>query len=61
MSALIEAIVAAQEAHPTWPHGKLIMHAYKIERGELNVNPGYATDDQLLVGLKALVPDDDEG
>ena len=57
---MVPALLAAHEAHPNVPIGKLMEKAASISRAELNVRAGSVSNDELLFGLKALVPEWDE-
>lgn len=55
---MIAALTDALDYHPNTPLGKLISNAVNISRGQLQSNPAFATDAEILNGLKALKPDD---
>lgn len=56
----LRQVALSWDAHPEWGLGRLIVAAASIQRGELRKNPREVNDRDLLVGLRALVPDEDE-
>ena len=46
--------------HPDWGIGRLISSAASISRGELRRNPRDIPDREIMSGLRALIPDEDE-
>lgn len=57
-TAIVKALGEAVKHHPNTPVGKLIGNAVNISRGQMQSNPAFATDAEVLEGLKALVPSD---
>jgi len=57
---IVNQLRASWEAHPDWTLGRLLQGAASIARGELKVNPAHVRDMELMNGLKALIPDDEE-
>lgn len=57
---MLRQVALAWDEHPEWNLGRLIVSAASIQRGELRKNPREVNDRDLAVGLRALIPDDDE-
>lgn len=58
---LIEDLLAAHESNPKFNVGQLIENAAKIATATLTANPGAVSDEELAWGLRALVPDPEDG
>lgn len=57
-AAIVKALAEAIKHNPNTPVGKLIGNAVNISRGQLQSNPAFAGDAEVLEGLKALIPSD---
>lgn len=57
---VLNQVALSWDHHPEWGLGRLIVSAASIQRGELRKNPREVDDRDLLVGLRALIPDEDE-
>lgn len=55
---ILAEVEVAWGYHPDWTLGKLLQSAASIARGQIRLNPGVVTDEELSHGLRALVPDD---
>ena len=53
---LLSQIEETWAHHPNIGIGELLSKAASITRGELRLNPAYVSDDEILSGLKALIP-----
>lgn len=58
MNLMLDAVREAWVHHQDWPLGKLLQSAASVSRGQLRMNPGTLTDEEILSGLKALIPDE---
>lgn len=56
---MIAQITETWAYHPKWKIGRLLSSAASISRAELRINPLHVSDDEILAGLKALIPDVD--
>lgn len=56
--ALLQEVENAWDYHPDWTLGKLLQSAASIARGQVRLNPAVVSDEELVVGLRALVPDE---
>ena len=54
----LDAVREAWAHHQNWSLGRLLGSAASIQRGQLRVSPVGLTDEELTVGLKALIPED---
>lgn len=57
---VLKQVAASWDEHPEWGIGRLIVSAASIQRGELRKNPREVSDRDIMVGLRALIPDDDD-
>lgn len=60
LDEMFEAIRNANAANPQFPVGRLMDMAASIARAQLNVRAGSVTDEEMVWGLRALVPIWDE-
>lgn len=60
-TSIVNQIKLTWGHHPEWTLGKLIQSANNISLGEVRTNPAHARDSHILSGLKALIPDAEEG
>lgn len=58
MHLMLDAVREAWVHHQNWSLGRLLQSAASISRGQLRMNPGSLTDEEILVGLRALIPDE---
>lgn len=52
----LEAVALAWRHNPGMRLGVLMASAANISRGQLHMNPAHVTDEELLSGIRALVP-----
>lgn len=57
---LLNQVRETWQHHHDWTLGRLLQSANDIALGEFRTNPAYAKDGHLIIGLKALIPDDEE-
>lgn len=49
---MIEQLRSIWKAHPDWRLGQLIANGVRAETGQMNCDPFYIEDEDLLKGLK---------
>ena len=54
--ATLETVALAWRHNPGMRLGQLMASAANISRGQLHMNPAHVTDEELLSGIRALVP-----
>lgn len=59
-TAIANQIKKTWAHHPDWTLGKMLQSAFNVSTGELRTNPAYATNEQLMSGLRALIPEEGE-
>lgn len=55
---VIAEVDTAWVYHQDWSLGKLLQSAASIARGQVRLNPAVVSDEELIAGLRALVPDE---
>lgn len=56
--ATLDAVREAWAHHQNWTLGKLLESAASAARGQVRLNPSVVSDEELVKGLKAMIPAD---